>query len=195
MADQNNSDDLALATRDGLPDALRVLLAEYPRAGWENDPGFDGLIRFWLDRHLMFRRLIDEMRNGTEKLIDHAADPDRYLVMVSRYGGMFVNGLHEHHTIEDTYYFPKLADRDVRITRGFDVLDSDHHAIDGYLNSFVDHANAVIAQPDDRDRLQNAAGAFQAQLTRVEQVLNRHLIDEEELIVPVILKYGTAGLG
>ena len=30
---------LALSQRSGLPDALRVLLAEYPRDIWESDPG------------------------------------------------------------------------------------------------------------------------------------------------------------
>ncbi|WP_411891501.1 hemerythrin domain-containing protein [Yoonia sp. SDW83-1] len=187
--------ELALETREGLPDALRVLLEDYPREAWEADPGFDGLIRFWLDRHLMFRRLMDEMRSSTEALIDHRQDPERYRVMVSRYGGMFVNGLHEHHTIEDTYYFPKLSQRDTRISRGFDILDSDHHAIDGYLNSFVEQANTVISKAEERSALQTAAGAFQAQLSTMERLLNRHLLDEEELIVPVILKYGTVGLG
>jgi iron-sulfur cluster repair protein YtfE (RIC family) len=187
--------DLALDTRVGLPDALRVLLDEYPRDRWEDDPGFDGLIRFWLDRHLMFRRLMTEMWDKTEALIDHEVEPDRYLAVVSRHGGMFVNGLHEHHTIEDTYYFPKLSQRDSRITKGFDILDSDHHAIDHHLNTFVERANAVIGKADDRDRLQDAAGAFAAQLTELERLLNRHLLDEEELIVPVILKFGTEGLG
>lgn len=187
--------DLSLHTRERLPDALRVLLAEYPRGGWEADPGFDGLIRFWLDRHLMFRRLMHEMRKGTEDVLDRSTAPDRYLAMVSRYGGMFVNGLHEHHTIEDTYYFPKLAQRDARIEKGFDILDKDHHAIDAHLSDFVSHANDVIAHGDNRDKLQNAAGAFQVQLIGLEQLLNRHLLDEEELIVPVILKYGTDGLG
>ena len=50
-------DDLALGVRAGLPDALRVLLADYPREGWESHPHFTGLVRFWLDRHLMFRPL------------------------------------------------------------------------------------------------------------------------------------------
>ncbi len=187
--------DLALETRIGLPDALRVLLDEYPRDAWEQDAGFDGLIRFWLDRHLMFRRLMKEMRSNTEALIDHKVDADRYLSVVSRYGGMFVNGLHEHHTIEDTYYFPKLSQRDNRITKGFDILDSDHHAIDGYLNAFVEKANAVIAKADDRTGLWDAAGGFRTQLKELERLLNRHLLDEEELIVPVILKYGAEGLG
>ena len=187
--------NLALADREKLPDALRVLLAEYPRDAWEADPGFDGLIRFWLDRHLMFRRLMGEMRSGTEALLDHKTAPDRFSAMVSRYGGMFVNGLHEHHTIEDTYYFPKLVTMDARIEKGFAILDKDHHDIDAFLAAFVDRANELIQTGADRNKLQTVAGAFQIELTNLERLLDRHLIDEEELIVPVILRYGSAGLG
>ena len=30
--------DLPIETRPGLPDALRVLLRDYPREAWEQDP-------------------------------------------------------------------------------------------------------------------------------------------------------------
>ena len=112
------SDELALISREKLPDALRVLLADYPRDAWQNDPGFDGLIRFWLDRHLMFRRLMAEMGSVTDKLLDRKLTPHQFAANLSRYGGMFVNGLHEHHTIEDSVYFPKLMQKDKRISRG-----------------------------------------------------------------------------
>ncbi len=187
--------DLALETRDGLPDALRVLLEAYPRQGWTQDPGFDGLIRFWLDRHLMFRRLMAEMRTGAESLLDRKIDANAFAGQISRYGGMFVNGLHEHHTIEDTYYFPKLQAKDDQVAKGFDILDADHHALDGHLSNFVDSANGVLKRLDDRDLLQSNAGVFKLRLNEMEQLLNRHLIDEEELVVPVILKYGSSGLG
>jgi iron-sulfur cluster repair protein YtfE (RIC family) len=188
-------ESVALADRAALPDALQVLLAEYPRAGWEQDPGFNNLIQFWLERHLMFRRLMAEMGNGTEALLDRKLDPDRYLPMVSRYGGMFVNGLHEHHTIEDTYYFPKLVTKDARIEKGFDILDRDHHDLDSLLADFVSRANEVLGVGAERDKLQTAAGRFQEELAMLTRLMDRHLVDEEELIVPVILRYGAAGLG
>ena len=31
---------LDLETRSGLPEAMRILLAEYPREAWEADPNF-----------------------------------------------------------------------------------------------------------------------------------------------------------
>jgi hemerythrin-like domain-containing protein len=186
---------LALIGRKKLPDALRVLLAEYPRDGWELDPGFDGLVKFWLDRHLMFRRLMGEMGSATEALLDKKIAPERYAGLLSKYGGIFVNGLHEHHTIEDTYYFPKLATKDRRIKRGFDILDKDHHDLDSLLSDFVGGANGVIHSGDNAAKLHEGAGKFQNELRKLERLLDRHLVDEEELIVPVILRFGSAGLG
>mgnify|MGYP003653948166 FL=1 len=186
---------LALSQRSGLPDALRVLLAEYPRDIWESDPGFDGLIRFWLDRHMMFRRVVADMQQDAQKFIDGRFEPEKYASRLSRLGGMFVNGLHEHHTIEDTYYFPKLATKDTRIEGGFAILDKDHHDIDSLLNKFVGRANDVLNARDKKPAMKNATGQFEAELAVLERLLNRHLNDEEELVVPVILKFGSADLG
>jgi len=185
---------LDLAQRDGLPDALCVLLKDYPRKLWETDPGFDGLIRFWLERHMMFRKVVAEMQSDARNLVDAKIAPDQYAARLSRYGGMFVNGLHEHHTIEDTYYFPKLATKDQRIEGGFAILDKDHHDIDALLNAFVASANGILQARDKRTQMHSLVGHFEAELTELERLLDRHLNDEEELIVPVILKFGAADL-
>ena len=187
--------ELALANRKALPDALQVLLQEYPREAWQTDPGFNNLIAFWLDRHMMFRRLMAEMRKGTELLLDRKLEADRFGAMVSRYGGMFVQQLHGHHTVEDQHYFPMLVQKDARIEKGFAILDKDHHDLDDYLADFVTRANEVIGLREDPTQLHEAAGRFQAELAKLEGLLDRHLIDEEDLIVPVILRYGADELG
>jgi len=187
--------ELRLANRSALPDALGVLLREYPRGEWRADPGFNDLIAFWLDRHMMFRRLMSEMRNGTEMLLDRKLEAEPFAGMVSRYGGMFVQQLHGHHMIEDQHYFPKLVTKDSRIEKGFEILDKDHHDLDGYLADFVSRANEVLGLRAERSRLQDAAGHFQGELARLEGLLDRHLVDEEDLIVPVILRYGADELG
>ncbi|MEO1638482.1 MAG: hemerythrin domain-containing protein [Pseudomonadota bacterium] len=180
----------ALADRDGLPDALRVLVKEYPRETWETDPGFDELTRFWLDRHLMFRRLLEEVTKANQAVLDTNLDPQRYAATLSRYGGMLVQGLHEHHTIEDQYYFPKLSQNDSRILKGFDILDSDHHALDRYLLDFTTKANATLQGAQTTSGLVDAVGALHTATGQLANLLDRHLIDEEELVVPVILRYG-----
>ncbi len=186
---------LNLQERAGLPDALRVLLDDYPRELWEEDAGFSQLIRFWLDRHVMFRRIIDALQDGTRATMAKSLDPQAYLRQLSRYGGMFVNELHMHHVIEDTQYFPRLKTLDARILYGFDILDRDHHTIDARLQSFATQANGVLQGMQNGDNTAMAQlGPLVDELAVLEGFLNRHLIDEEELIVPVLLKYQPEGM-
>lgn len=184
---------LALEDRSGLPEALRVLLAEHPRESWESDPNFNGLISFWLDRHMMFRKLGGIMQDEARSLLDNKTDAQRFGQAVGHYGGMFVNQLHGHHQMEDAHYFPVLSTRDSRVARGFEVLDADHHALDGHLNRFVEAANDAIKGVSRDPKV--AADGFLSAVVGLDGLLRRHLDDEEDLIVPVILKYGTDGLG
>ncbi len=179
--------DLSLETREGLPDALRVLLDAYPRDGWSPDT-LDQLTSFWLQRHMMFRRMLGHMVDDAKKLADGAMDPDIYARHLAQLGSHFVQDLHGHHHIEDEAYFPKLVVMDARLERGFEILDADHKAIDKHLNDFVNSANALISAHAD-DRLEKGA-PFLDTLERLQGFLHRHLVDEEDLVVPVILKYG-----
>lgn len=170
-------------------------MEEYPREAWESADTFSGLIKFWLDRHLMFRRLMSIMTSETEAVLDKSMDPQRFGANFSRYGGMFFQDLHMHHTIEDTQYFPKLKDLDARITRGFDILDRDHHAIDGHLATFADDANAALrALQKGGDLPEPELDRLHKRLIRLDGFLDRHLVDEEELVVPVLLANPRTGL-
>ncbi len=187
--------DESLETRTGLPDALCVLLRDHPREAWEADPGFHGLVSFWLDRHLAFRRLITLMQGETRGFLDKGAEARVFAGRLSRYGGHFVQDLHGHHMIEDQHYFPVLAKKEPRIGRGFEILDRDHHALDVHIETFIKGANAVLNGLDNPAMLHTRAGRFGADLDRMEVFLNRHLVDEEDLIVPIILKHGERSLG
>lgn len=181
-----------LGQREGLPDALTVLLRDYPRDIWETHPGFHGLVQFWLDRHMMFRRLLHMLTDATRQRLDNKVDPMAFKAQVSRFGSTLVGELHGHHTIEDAHYFPVLAQKDTRITRGFDILDRDHHALDAILHRYVQAANAAINADVTSTR---EIGKFLTETEALEGLLSRHLTDEEELVVPVILKFGAHGLG
>lgn len=187
--------ELALDERAALPDALRVLLQDYPRELWEEDPGFSQLIRFWLDRHLMFRRIMEALQATTGRVIDKALDPQSFAQQLSRYGSMFVGELHAHHSIEDAHYFPVMKTLDSRITAGFDILDRDHHTIDARLQEFARSANALLRglQVDEAASMAQL-GPLLDELATMERFLDRHLTDEEELVVPVLLKYTPEGL-
>lgn len=181
------SDEFALENREGLPDALRVLLEAFPRDTW-NAGTLDDLTKFWLSRHMMFRRLLGHISDDAKRLSEGAMDPEVYARHLAQLGSHFVRDLHAHHHIEDEAYFPKLIQSDNRLIRGFDMLETDHQSIDRYLNAFVDAANDLIrTSPDARTSL---GAPFHDRVRGLQRLLNRHLADEEDLVVPVILKYG-----
>ena len=164
-----------------------MLLAEFPKSGWDAHPNFKGLVEFWLNRHGMFRQICQALREDAEAAMDGKLDPRARDQRLSRYGGMLLNELHGHHQIEDHHYFPVLVGLEARIARGFDILEADHDDMDGLLDRFAKGANAVL-------RGDMETGRFREELISFEGLLHRHLTDEEELIVPVILKNGPGGL-
>lgn len=178
-----------LTDRLGLPGALRVLLEQYPREAWESSDNFGALIRFWLDRHMMFRRLITSLQDETERSLDGNLEERMLATRVSRYGAMLVGELHGHHNVEDVHYFPRLRKLDARLEVGFDLLDSDHHALDGMIETFTGSANKVLNAVSTGADWRAPAEVFRNGLIGFEHDLNRHLVDEEDLIVPVLLKY------
>lgn len=176
-----------LEHRTGLPDALRVLARDYPRDRWESHRNFDGLTRFWLDRHLGFRRLLTLLQSEAQALQDpgRAPHPKR----LAQLAGTLLNELHGHHQIEDHHYFPRLAAAEPRLERGFALLDSDHQALDAHIHELADRTNAVLASMSQGQPHRDAAGRLSAALDPFHTFLDRHLTDEEELVVPVILHF------
>jgi hemerythrin-like domain-containing protein len=182
------TDDLPLATRGGLPDALRVMLAEFPRAQWAAHRDFNGLAAFWLDRHLGFRRVMGLLQTDAQAIIDGRMGAQDWGRRLTRLGSGFLGELVGHHQIEDDAYFPKLAAMEPRILRGFEMLDRDHHDLHALIDRFAAGANHALAQTTDAAR-REAAGGFLTDLERFGRMLERHLTDEEDLIVPVVLKH------
>jgi hemerythrin-like domain-containing protein len=188
------ADELALAARTGLPDPLRVLVEAYPQPGWEAHPHFTRLTRFWLDRHLGFRRMHGILAGETESFLDKRREPRVYASGLYRVAGMLLNDLHGHHHIEDDQYFPLLKTLEPRLEAGFDLLETDHDALAEAIHDLAEATNAVLAAVRDGAPAEAAAGDLGVRLKGFGDLLHRHLADEEELVVPVILHHPEAGL-
>ncbi|MGX1305845.1 iron-sulfur cluster repair protein YtfE (RIC family) [Amorphus suaedae] len=184
-----------LEARSGLPDALRVLLEKYPRDGWANGTPMGGLTQFWLERHLMFRQLLTQLVEDGQALVDADMAAEDYGKRLSRFGGFLVNQLHEHHHVEDAHYFPLLAAKEPRLAPGFELLDRDHVALDGHLTTFTQEANALLQALQAGAATGGEDGRLLATLGRLNGFLDRHLTDEEEIVIPVLLEYGEGSLG
>ena len=180
--------NLTLEARSGLPDTLRILVEKYPRNLWESHHNFDALTRFWLERHLAFRDLLARIDSQTQAFLDDRQDHRRYASQSAQLIGHLLNDLHGHHQIEDTHYFPKLAALDPHLDAGFALLDGDHQALDGHIHGLADATNAMLrvlqAKSDKR-----AVADLHQRVQDFARFIDRHLIDEEELVIPAILHF------
>jgi iron-sulfur cluster repair protein YtfE (RIC family) len=187
---------LALARRSGWPEDLRVLVARFPREQWQGHTNLGEMARFWLSRHAMFRELatmitaIDaQFREGTLS----PAEFPRQLVPRLQF---LLSQLNVHHQIEDLHYFPIFRAAETRLARGFDVLESDHHAIHADMEQTANATNALLrALAGEPQALHRCGDDYAAACGALLKGLGRHLDDEEDLIVPLILERGEAALG
>lgn len=111
-----------------------------------------------------------------------------YAPRLARLGSRMIGDLMGHHQIEDDVYFPELARLEPQIARGFQMLDTDHHALHELIDRFATGGNAVLSTEGDAAQ-REATGRFLSDLSKFENLLIRHLTDEEDLVLPVVLKH------
>jgi iron-sulfur cluster repair protein YtfE (RIC family) len=187
-------DPLALDARLGWPADLRVLVERYPREVWPAHPNLGETARFWLARHDMFRELGGALVAGTAAFREGEIAADAYKGWFVPRLRVFLGELDAHHRIEDHAYFPLFRAADARLARGFDVLEGDHETIHRALEGTAERANAFL-RATDADAARRAADAYADAADGLLRGLLRHLADEEDLIVPMILDRGEADLG
>ncbi|QFT34648.1 hemerythrin domain-containing protein [Roseibium porphyridii] len=182
-----------LRTND-MPAEMRLLLDDYPRDSWEAHPGFKDKTRHWLGAHQMFRQLGELVRTETELYLAKGRASDDYAGRLSYYGNALVANLHGHHTWEDRNYFPELSAADPRFDAGLEILEKDHQELDRVLDEFTETANRAIKLTRlDEPQAREEAGLLHGLAETIEAFLDRHLADEEELAVPIILHHRLRG--
>ncbi len=141
----------------------------------------------------MFRELIHRLQGDTRAIIETNRKDKNHAhskLTLSRMTGFLLNNLHEHHTIEDHQFFPMLVHHDSGLRKGFDILESDHQALDKHIHNLAQISNNLLtALQSGKNILQSAEQVLETQIS-FEIFLDRHLVDEEELIIPIILEYG-----
>jgi iron-sulfur cluster repair protein YtfE (RIC family) len=189
--------DLALDTRPGLPEDLRFLLARYPRDDWQGHGNLGEMARFWLARHDMFRELAGTLGSTTTEFREGRIAPEVFARWFTPRLSFFLSQLNAHHHIEDEHYFPIFRAAEAKLGRGFTLLDADHEAIHHAIEATAERANAVLGalEPSMTDQLRRAADHYADASGKLVHGLLRHLQDEEDLIIPLILDRGEAKLG
>jgi len=187
--------DLTLDTRAGWPTDLRVLADRYPREVWTGHANLGEMARFWLQRHDMFREIGTALEQATQAFRAGTATAEDLRAWFPPRLQFFLEQLHAHHQVEDLHFFPVFQAAEARLARGFDVLEADHRVIHQAIEGAVESANAFLRTPADADALRRAADRYAASGDVLLGKLTRHLRDEEDLIIPLILDRGERALG
>jgi hypothetical protein len=187
---------LALAEREGWPPELRALIERYPREVWTGHENLGQMCQFWLSRHRMFRELAAGIDDATARYRDGKLSAPQFAQYFAPRLQFFLQQLHAHHQIEDFHYFPIFRKAERGLLRGFDVLESDHAALHHDIETTVTAANDLLrGLAGDAGAVARATDAYTAASGSLFKGLKRHLDDEEDLIVPIILDRGEDDLG
>lgn len=172
-----------------LDDTLLVLARRHPRETWPDRLQLGGLGRFWLERHGLFRSFDRVILDNAEAALD---DPELAAALrpwLARHLPAFLGGLDEHHRVEDDHYFPVFRRAEPRLASGFDLLDGDHAAIHAAIEGIAASAASVIGAGDGAS-YRAALGRFRDTHAALGRQLIRHLDDEEDLVIPLLIERG-----
>ena len=187
---------LVLGIRTGLPVDLKVLRQSYPRECWQEHRNLGEMARFWLSRHQIFRDLGADLRTTTGELVAGRIEAREFANWFAPRLQYLLSHLNTHHQIEDHHYFPIFRAADDRLAPGFDLLENDHHVIHEAMDTIVQAANVLLRALDPGgDELRRAAESYASANEPLIDLLIRHLDDEEDLIVPLILDRSEEALG
>ena len=184
------------ASSDPLPADYTWLLPRHPREGWLSHANMGGHTRFWLSIHRSFRGAaaqLDALNGGWR---EGAVETETFLRETAPRLQHFLQALEHHHHMEDHVFFPRFTAAEPRVAKGIDLLETDHEAIDRAIHETVTAANALLRAAHGRDADLRAPGeAFTTTADALTALMRRHLDDEEEIVMPLILDRGEAALG
>ena len=164
----------------------------FPRERWTE--ALPETAAFWLHMHGGFRAQQRHMADAASRWRSGALDPRGLHAALMPTLQAFLQHLDGHHRVESGHYFPHFRLIEPRIQSGLDLLDRDHDAIHAHLDALFHAAvafhQAVAAQsPDATDHAHQLADV----LDRAAPGLIRHLDDEEDIVIPLmVLKGGPA---
>jgi hemerythrin-like domain-containing protein len=188
--------ELHLHKRSGLPDDCAFLVKKYPKESWEAHQNLGESSKFWLSRHEMFRELSTILLQSASELKEQELKPAEFRNwFVPRYW-FFIQQLDAHHRIEDGHYFPLLIRAEEKLKAGFELLENDHGVIhDGLLRLQDAGLKLDQALQHDPSRILFITDDVAKELTAFLGDLTRHLADEEDLVIPLILDRTEASIG
>ncbi len=183
--------ELLLPNRHDLPSQIAFLRDRYPPDSWRQHDNYGELAAFWLQVHASLKAHGSALQQATTAFREQAWDAARFQQFLAPRLGHYLEHLEGHHHIEDAHYFPRFRLLDRRMVLGFDLLENDHDVIhDSVLATASTGRDLVHSLARNQDAARRAADAYADRADQLLLLLERHLADEEDLVIPAMLEYG-----
>lgn len=172
-----------------MDDAL-PLGRQYPREGWAGHANFGPLSRFWIQKHDGFRQLGAHLTQGFGAAGDDLSggiDAHRPLLSALQ---QYLGHLEGHHSVEDQHYFPLFKRIEPAAVAGFERLEADHVRVDAAMRDIAGRWAAIHGLWTGNRPHGSELAAWHEVIIGFIGEVDRHLDDEEDLLIPVLLKHG-----
>ena len=154
------------------------------------------LAQFWIARHDDFRAQCAVLQAANDAWRENNGDLEAYTRTAASRTRFLIAHLQGHHQIEDYHYFPAFRAVDARLAAGFDVLAGDHDILNLSGRSAIETLDALqesLAAGRAAETLQRAANRYVDAADALYRRILRHLDDEEDLVIPLMLALGYPG--
>jgi hypothetical protein len=171
------------------PAAAARLLERHPRSSWAAVA--TPTTHFWIEVHDDFRRECVALTLAGDECRERRITPRSYAALVAPRLRGLLGHLQGHHEVEEHHYFPTLRDSAPALGPAFDRLAADHVALDGDATRALAALAELVAaaeSPQASQASRVAAERFAAECDVLCRHLVRHLSDEEDLVIPLLLE-------
>lgn len=137
----------------------------------------------WLKVHTNIRKRQRILTQISDAYISGEFDWSEYRSQILKRINMHVLKLHQHHGVEDDGFFPEFVSMYPKLAPAFEILGHDHE----YLNELLDKLqiqNDQLARSEVEDKA--LAEELHKTLVAVTDLLQQHLTDEEDLVIPIL---------
>ncbi|WP_367105136.1 hemerythrin domain-containing protein [uncultured Psychrobacter sp.] len=137
----------------------------------------------WLKVHTNIRKRQRILTQISDAYMSGEFDWTEYRSQILKRINMHVLKLHQHHGVEDDGFFPEFVSMYPKLAPAFEILGHDHE----YLNELLDTLQAQndqLARSDTEDKA--LAKELHDTLVAITDLLQQHLTDEEDLVIPIL---------
>ncbi|WP_019026848.1 hemerythrin domain-containing protein [Colwellia piezophila] len=176
--------------RKGLPAAIKSQLLPLAREQWSQHARYGGKASFFIQYHgdllataAYLKQLLATLLDGSQTLFtwQQLKDP----LSAAQY---LVDRAHNHHQIEEQVYFPKFREIMPQLSKGIDLLDKDHQSLDLALDDLSNMVMSITMGMNTSDVInKQQVKLLTDSILHLQRILQRHLYDEEEVIIPIFL--------